>query len=85
MFDWIFFILVGKEDNHKSLNLSQIHLGLQLSAIERLEISPVTRTTITPSIVVRVFIILADKQTWHNILCLNLGMIAVSSSELPYL
>ena len=25
----------------------------------------------------------SDKQNWHNILCLNLDMIAVSSSESP--
>ena len=35
------------------------------------------------AILVQIFLILAYKQNWHNILCLNLGMIAVSKSELP--
>ena len=30
-------------------------------------------------------LILEDKQNGHNILCLNLGLIAASSSELPAL
>ena len=41
IFDWIFFILAGNEDNHKSLDelkFAQLSLGtLELAALEHLE------------------------------------------------
>ena len=35
------------------------------------------------AILIHIFLMLADKQNWHNILCLNSGLIAVISSKLP--
>ena len=58
-----------------SLNFDLIPpLTIELAALEGLKIS-------FPQVFGH--FILADKQNCHNILCLSLGLIAVSSSELP--
>ena len=50
---------------------------MELAALECLKIKFLQ---VFWSILIQIFLILADK---HNILCLNLGLITVSSSELP--
>ena len=84
IFDLIFFILIGNKDMHKSLDEFEFRsdpttdYGVSCPLVSENIVSPGFS-----SILIQIFLIFAYNQTWHNILCLNLGLFTVSSSELP--
>ena len=83
IFELIIFIFEGNKDIHKSLDEFEFRSDPTTYYGVSCPLGSEYSFPTFSAILIQIFLILVDYlKTWYNILCLNLGLMAVSSSEL---